>query len=111
MIAGFIISGTRAKNIVVRGLGPSLGQNGVSKTLSDPVLEVHYSENLVAQNDDYVPSAELTASGFQPSSPAESVIMMSLAPGAYTAILSGKAGQEGVGLVEVYDLGVAASQH
>ena len=42
-IAGFIITGNSAKQIVVRGLGPSLAAVGVQGVLSDPVLELYDS--------------------------------------------------------------------
>ena len=41
---------------------------------------------------------------FAPADPAESAIIATLAPGAYTAIVQGVGGGTGVGTVEVYDL-------
>jgi hypothetical protein len=46
--------------------------------------------------------------GFAPGDDKESAILATLAPGAYTAIVSGKDGGTGIGLVEVYDLDQAA---
>lgn len=103
LIAGFIINGTQPKKMLIRGLGPSLALDGVSKPISDPVLSVHDAASVVAQNDNFDPAEDL--GDFHPENSAESVVMMTLTPGAYTAVLSNKSGSEGVGLLEVYDLG------
>jgi hypothetical protein len=46
---------------------------------------------------------EIAATGIPPQNDAESAIVETLAPGKYTAVLAGKNGGTGVGLVEVYD--------
>ena len=46
--------------------------------------------------------AEILATGLQPSNDLESAILMPLAAGSYTAIVSGKNNITGVGLVEVF---------
>lgn len=109
MIAGFIIAAPTGGNgiVLVRGLGPSLGTAGVANPLADPVLELHNSDGVVvATNDDWqsTQGAAIEASGLAPEDPAEAAILATLAPGAYTAIESGKNGGTGVGLVEVYNL-------
>src|SRR5205814_6010703 len=53
--------------------------------------------------------AEIIATGIPPTNDLESAIVATLVPGAYTAIVSGKNGTSGVGLVEVYDLNQAAA--
>lgn len=110
MIGGFILgSASGNMNVVVRGLGPSLSQAGLSNVLADPVLELHDGNgSLLISNDnwtdDSISAAQLTASGLAPQAPNESAIFTSLLPGAYTAILAGKNGGTGVGLVEIYSL-------
>ena len=104
LIAGFIITGTQPKKIIVRGLGPLLP---VSENLSDPTLELHDSSGaLVAANDNWRDAQEegLKATTIPPNNDYESAIVKSLNPGAYTAVLAGKGVTTGVGLVEVYDL-------
>jgi hypothetical protein len=54
--------------------------------------------------DDPVSAANLTANGLGLSDPKESGIFMSLPPGQFTAILSGRDGGIGIGLVEIYNL-------
>ena len=106
MIGGFIIEGDTNKDIVVRALGPSLANLGVPGVLADPTLEVYDSDGvLVQQNDNWttLPSGTVPA-GFEPSNPAEAVVVASLAPGSYTAVLRSADGTEGNALCELYDL-------
>ena len=110
MIAGFILGGTTGNDhVALRGIGPSLTQFGVNPALADPTLELHDANGAtLVTNDDWetdpVSAAALIANHLAPSNPKESGIYTSLAPGAYTAILAGKNGGIGIGLVEVYSL-------
>jgi len=111
-IAGFIVTGNTAKQVVVRGLGPSLASVGVQGALSDPVLELHdASGSLLASNNDWQQSQAqaLRDANLAPPDNLESAILATLAPGAYTAILRGNGNATGIGLVEVYDLQASAS--
>jgi hypothetical protein len=114
LIAGFIITGTDPKRVIVRGIGPSL--SGVGSTLSDPVLELHQGNSTLAVNDNWKTrqdgssqQAEVEATTIPPTNELESAIVMTLNPGSYTAVLSGKSGEAGIGVVEVYDLAPAAN--
>jgi uncharacterized protein (DUF1800 family) len=104
VIAGFIVTGTGQKTVLIRALGPTLPVPGA---LSDPVLELHDSTGaLVATNDNWRTSqqSEIIATGLPPSNDKESALLETLNPGAYTAIVRGVNNAIGVGLVEVYDL-------
>jgi hypothetical protein len=108
LIGGFIVAGTAPKNVAVRGIGPSLAQFGVPDVLADPTIELHDSSGaLVRQNDNWQddPSqaSQLSAMGLALQNPSESGMVASLSPSAYTAILAGKNGGTGLGLVEIYD--------
>jgi hypothetical protein len=109
LIGGFIITGTKQKTVIVRGIGPSLP---VGQTLSDPVIEVHGpSGELLGTNDDWKDAAtqqQISDSGVAPAHDRESALWGIINPGAYTVILSGKDGGTGVGSVEIYDLDPAA---
>jgi hypothetical protein len=110
-IAGFIVTGNTAKQVVVRGLGPSLGAVGVQGALSDPLLELYdASGNLLASNNDWqqAQAQALRDASLAPSNDLEAAILATLAPGAYTAILRGNGNATGIGLVEVYDLQTSA---
>jgi len=109
LIGGFIITGTDPKTIVLRVLGPTLSGFGLSGVLADSVLSVYNSSRaLIATNDDWqtdLGSAFILANGLGPTNPSESAILLqNLAPGAYTAIVTGKNSTPGIGLFELYDL-------
>jgi hypothetical protein len=110
-IAGFIVTGSQPKRVIIRALGPSLGGAGISNALQDPMLELHDSRGtLVAANDNWkdIQQAEIQASGLAPSDDRESAIIQTLSPGTYTAIMRGKDGASGIGLIEGYDLDSSA---
>jgi hypothetical protein len=112
MIAGFIITGNASKAVVIRGLGPSLTGSGMSSgLLADPIVELRSSSGaLLQQNDNWKDDqrSQIEGGPFEPSDDRESVILRTLAPGAYTAILKGVGNTTGVGTVEVYDNDQAA---
>ncbi len=124
-IGGFIINGGRtAKNVVIRAIGPSLANATppVAGSLSDPILELHKPNGTVLTNNDWMTNsvtnqAIIAARGFDmyngsPISDVESILVVTLSPrdlavpgsGEYTAVVRGKNGATGVGLVEIYDL-------
>ena len=53
LIAGFIITGSGPKTVIIRGLGPSLTSAGVSGVLADPTLELHQGSTTLATNDSW----------------------------------------------------------
>jgi uncharacterized protein YkwD len=110
LIGGFIITGTQSKRIVIRAIGPSLP---LPDKMLDPVLELHNSTGgVVGFNDNWgqnVNSQEIAGSGFAPANPSESALLVTLAPGAYTAIVRGANQTIGTAVVEAYDLDPAAN--
>ncbi len=111
LIGGFIITGNDPKKVVLRAIGPSLAGFYIANPLADPVLELHGADgSLIATNDNWkdTQQSEIEATGIQPQNDLESAIVRTLDPGSYTAIVSGKGGGTGVGLIEGYDLDQAA---
>jgi hypothetical protein len=107
LIGGFILLGDDAATVVVRAIGPSLTDAGVTNALQDPTLELHDGNGaIIVSNDDWKTDqeSEILATGIAPTNDAESAVVMTLAPGPYTAIVSGKNNTTGVALVEVYQL-------
>jgi hypothetical protein len=107
-IGGFIITGTEPKKVAIRGIGPSLGNSGLSGVLADPTMELRdYNGALLVQNDNWqdnaAHAAELTALGLALQNPNESGMVATLLPGSYTVLLAGKNQTEGLALVEIYD--------
>jgi cytochrome c peroxidase len=106
VIGGFIVKGNSPKSVLIRGLGPSLGNLGLTGTLQDPVLELRDAAgSVIVKNDDWgdIQRAQIEGTPFQPADNREAVLIISLDPGAYTAILTGKDQPSGVGLIEIYD--------
>jgi hypothetical protein len=110
LISGFIVGNNiGAAKVVVRAMGPSLAQQGITNPLLDPTLELRDNDGaLIIGNDNWQDDANqaalLSSSGLAPGNPQESAVATSLLPGTYTAIVAGKNGGTGVGLVEVYNL-------
>jgi hypothetical protein len=108
MIGGFITSGGNGSTeVVVRGLGPTLAQFGVSGALADPVVTlVDENGTVVKTNDNWknTQQAAIQATGLAPPNDLESAMVVTITAGRYTAILSGQNGGTGIGLVEVYKL-------
>jgi uncharacterized protein YkwD len=109
LIAGFIITGTQDKKVIIRAIGPSLGLPG---QLANPTLELRDSSGgLVASNDDWMNSSPadkqaIINSTIPPTNNLESAIVRTLPANgsAYTAIVRGVNNTTGIGVVEVYDL-------
>ena len=122
VIGGFILGGGNNTNVVIRGIGPSLGSFGIPNPLADPTLELRDSNGtLLAENDNCgqpppppcipcpdkhgpLPVYACSAFDCSHSSSQESCMNAPLPPGLYTVILAGKDGATGIGLVEIYNL-------
>jgi hypothetical protein len=105
LIGGLIITGTHSKQVLLRAIGSSLT---LDEKLANPVLELHdVSGAVIASNDDWQTNAneqDIANTGLAPTSPLESALLVTLDPGAYTAIVSGANNGTGIGLIEAYDL-------
>jgi len=110
-IAGFIITGTAPKHLLLRALGPTLFVEFDSDRLADPVLELHRPSAATITNDNWrddpVQEAAILATGLQPNNNLESAIDVTLNPGTYTAVIRGRNNTGGRGVVEIYDLSQA----
>lgn len=119
MIAGFVITGDRAKTVLIRASGPSLRQFGITSTLNDPVLTLYEGSTAKATNDNWgdvpseksvIASAIRTVSAFAwDEGSADAAMVVTLSPGGYTAIVSGKSNSTGVALIEVFETDVTQS--
>jgi hypothetical protein len=108
LIAGFNISGTGSRTLLIRAVGPALGGFGVTGVLADPKLELFGSNGKIQENDNWELSTRSTFSrtgAFDlPTGSRDAVLLVTLPPGSYTAQVSGVGGSTGVALVEVYDV-------
>ena len=111
MIGGFIVTGNDAKRVIIRGIGPSMTNAGVSGVVSDPILRLFGPTGApLGVNDNWQDTqrTEIEATGLAPQDLHESAIVATLQPAAYTASVAGTNG-DGVGLIEVYDLDSATA--
>jgi hypothetical protein len=115
MIAGFVAGPANAAptGIVIRGIGPSLSNNGVSNPLADPTLELHDANGTTVRTNDnwkiddasgQSQQSDIEGTGLAPTNDKESAILTDVAPGNYTAVLAGKNSGSGIGLVEIYNV-------
>ncbi len=113
LIPGFVVGGTGTLRLLVRAVGPGLAAFGVAGTLTDPTLTVFRDGTAVAANDNWsiaANSAEVVAAAANAGAFAltagsrDAALLITLAPGAYTAVVTGVGGTTGTALVEVYAL-------
>jgi len=123
LIAGFVISGVKPRSVLVRGVGDQLSEFGVKGVLRNPLLQLFdANKKLVARSDDWsagaefdgdrrmrmagLRAAEIEAGAFPlREDTQDGAVVATLAPGSYTAQLSGVVETTGIGLIEVYELG------
>jgi len=120
-IGGFVIAGGAAKKVLVRGVGPSLAGQGIGATelLADPSIEVHQGPAVIASNDNWTDnanaaeitsvSAQIGATALAGGDTKSAALLLTLSPGVYSFIASGKGGGSGIVLLEVYDADAAGS--
>jgi len=111
LIAGFVISGNVPKTVLIRGIGPALTGFGVSGALQQPVLSLYNSSSSLMQADfvwggEPALASAMSAAGAFSLSPTsgDTAMLVTLPPGAYTAMVSGANSTTGVGLIEVYEV-------
>jgi len=114
LIAGFVITGTGKKPVLIRAMGPALSGDpfNVLGAIEDPKIEVIPQGSVtVAQNDnwsdapnvqDLLDAMTVTGAFSAASGSKDAMIVTELDPGSYTAKISGIGGGTGVAIVEVY---------
>lgn len=104
LITGFVLAGEGNRRILVRAVGPTLGLFGVPGVLGDPVLELYRGDELIATNNDWSGDDGRGAGAFGlADNSKDAVLIRTLAPGVYSAKISGANATTGVALVEVYE--------
>ncbi len=113
VIVGFVVAGSGAKRVLVRGIGPALAAFGVADALARPRIELVRGAEVLGANAGWASGGDASALvaaaarvGLFPLDPAaaDSALQASLSPGACTAVITDAAGRGGNGLVEIYDL-------
>jgi len=112
LIGGLIVQGSTPQRVVVRALGPTLAGSGVQNALADPTLEIFDSSGTsIKSNDNFAndpDAAEIMMRGLAPGQ-LEAATLLTLTPGAYTAIARGANNSTGVALIESYNITAAPS--
>lgn len=122
LFEGFVIAGDQPKRVLIRGIGPTLATFGVGDALSDTRLEIYSGQTLVARNDDWSTpepvsagpaigsAADITVASSSsgafalPAGSKDAAVVLTLPPGAYTAIVRGSSTESGEALAEVYEV-------
>ncbi|MDP3072756.1 MAG: energy transducer TonB [Opitutaceae bacterium] len=111
LTVGFAITGEERKTVLIRAVGPTLAGFGVGGALTNPVLRLVSSRgNEIGLNDDWSAAAgwgpvfSMVGAFSLATNSRDSALLVSLAPGAYTAQASDAGGGSGVALIEVYDV-------
>jgi hypothetical protein len=110
LTAGFVVGGNTARTVLVRAIGPGLAVFGVTGTMADPQLGLFSGGQQIAANDNWGGDSQLTAAasavgafGIADASSKDAILLITLAPGSYTAEVRGVTGGGGA-LVEVYEV-------
>lgn len=118
LIAGFVISGTTQKDVLVRAVGPTLAAAQVSGFLPNPRLKIFKGSGVIHENDDWSAqgagatlaqaAARLGATPLVDGS-ADAALLATLNPGVYTAHVTSDGAATGIALLEVYDASPASA--
>lgn len=111
LTAGFVLGGNTSRTILIRAIGPTLGAFGVPGTMSDPKLELYSGASVLAANDNWGGDAQMNAVcasvgafGISDTASKDAMLVVTLAPGAYTAQVSGANNSAGSALIEIYEV-------
>lgn len=113
LTAGFYLTGTTPKLVLVRGAGASLAQFGIGSPLLRPRVTVYAGSTRLAENSGWSEApdavaiaraaAQVGAFPFSPG-PGDAALLVHLEPGAYSAQVGGRDGTTGTSLVEIYEV-------
>ncbi len=110
LIAGFVVRGSQPRRLLIRAVGPTLADLGVTGTLADPKIEVTAQSDgkIVGTNDNWDAALATTFTSVGAfalrAGSKDAALVLTLPPGAYTATVSGVSNTTGIAIVEVYDL-------
>ena len=111
LTTGFVIGGSTAKSMLIRAIGPGLAALGVPGVMANPKLELFSGSAVIARNDNWEGLPQLTTVGnsvgafaITDANSNDAILLITLAPGSYTAQLSGVNGSAGLALLEVYEV-------
>jgi hypothetical protein len=107
LVSGFVVAGETVVKLLIRAIGPSLTELSTGR-LNDPQLSVHKGSTLVGQNDNWSGNSTLATAFTQVGAPSlssysrDSALLLTLAPGTYSATVSGVSSTSGIARLEMY---------
>lgn len=111
LIAGVAVSGTTPQKFLIRAVGPGLSSvSNLGGLLADPQFHLYHGPTVLTQVTDWTNDAEMQTAVTQtgafplPAGSNDAAAIVTLDPGNYTVIVSGRSGDSGIALVEVYQL-------
>lgn len=111
LTAGFVLGGSASTKVLIRAVGPTLGDFGVLGVVADPQLTLFNDKSVkIGENNDWGGTAELAAAftavgAFQlPTTSKDAALVVTLPPGNYSVQATGTGTTTGVALVEVYEV-------
>jgi hypothetical protein len=112
LTTGFWIGGTTSKTVLIRADGPALLAQNVTGVMPDPQLTVYNAgQNVIAYNAGWGGSpilasisSSVQAQPFTNPNSGDSEVVLTLAPGGYTAQVSSVSNTAGNVLIEVYEV-------
>jgi hypothetical protein len=123
LIGGFVITGTAPKKMLIRAAGPALARFELANTvLPDPVLDLYAGPTVIRSNDNWTAptngptAADVTTAAAQAGAfafvngSADAALLVTLDPGAYTAVVRDAGGRTGFALIESYEVGAASNR-
>lgn len=122
MVGGFVVSGSGTEQVLIRGIGPALAGFGISSPVSNVNLTVYDHTNTAitsnngwssgtTQNTQQLQAAFSQTGAFSLATGSmDSAVLVSLAPGSYTAVINGVNGASGTGMVEIYEVSASGTR-
>ncbi len=109
LIAGFVVDGSAPKDVLIRGVGPTLAQAGVGGALNEVRLQVFNGAGKeIATNENWSSSLsdafKLVGASPLAAGSRDTALRLTLSPGVYTAHVSAANNANGVALAEVYEM-------
>ena len=111
LIPGFVIEGSGDLRLLIRAIGPALENFGVTGVLANPTMKLFRGTTELGSNDNWsaatntveiAATAQLVGAFALAEGSQDAAILTTLAPGAYTVVVSGVGGTSGTALVELY---------
>ena len=111
LTVGFVLGGSAATKVLIRAVGPTLGDFGVPGVVADPQLTLFNDKSAkIGENNDWGGTAALTAAFASvgafplPAASKDAAVLVTLQPGLYSVQVAGAGATTGVALVEVYEV-------